>query len=296
MNGAATPPSVATTTTPLGMGMTTAAATEMPKATFGTTPLAKVNTKSFLAVQEATPAPISNDAAMGAGSWKAAEATRQMFGTSPSSASDRPSGGKKKRTRTVGDAKSDGDDTNDQVAKKAITVPPTAENPAFTPVLSTAAPALVADVATTAPVAPLPTVGEPSGFVFGKRASLAKEEAAKSIDGSSRQWTPPSFRSARTSRRLPIPRGDDCRRVRQIGRRKHGSARRFYFRKRRGKPRGTPRRPGRPQAAFTFGASAPGTTAAGASAPLFGAPPGEKKDGAPRKRRRRRPPDGAPTS
>ena len=277
MNGAATPPSVATTRTPLGMGMTTAAATEMPKATFGTTPLAKVNTKSFLAVQEATPAPISNDAAMGAGSWKAAEATRQMFGTSPSSASDRPSGGKKKRTRTVGDAKSDGDDTNDQVAKKAITVPPTAENPAFTPVLFTAAPALVADVATTAPVAPLPTVSEPSGFVFGKRASLAKEEAAKSIDGIKPSMDSTKFSFGKDKPAAPHPARETT--AGESGKSDEGNMGApvaFTFGSAVEKAGGATAADGpepAPKPAFTFGASAPAP-----AAPIFGAPPGEKKD------------------
>ena len=160
-----------------------------PKVTSGTsfTPGA---TKPFLSVQEATPVPPSTSSFPNAGSWKAADEAKKMFGVSPLSSSDRPSGSKKKRTRAVEDAEEgkSGQATTENKTQKAITTtataPATTDKPAMAPErLDVPSQPLASAPVCAVLEAPAPVKTTQAEFSFGQKECPTKQEAQKSLLG-----------------------------------------------------------------------------------------------------------------
>ena len=147
--------------------------------------------KPFLSVQEATPAPalapFGKPTSADSGSWKAVEATKQAFGISPSS--DRPSGGKKKRSRVVGDADANSDGgankASEPSTKKIFALTPAVDKPVAVPgaAPSFLAPPAAAAPAVAAPVVPVSQDASTPQFVFGRKTDSVKDSVDKALQG-----------------------------------------------------------------------------------------------------------------
>jgi len=148
--------------------------------------------KPFLSVQEATTAPalepFGKPTSADSGSWKAMEATKQAFGVSPSS--DRPSGGKKKRSRVVGDADANSDGgankASEPSTKKTFALTPAVDKPVAVPGAAPsflAPPAAAAPPAVAAPVVPVSQDPSTPQFVFGRKTDSVKDSVDKALQG-----------------------------------------------------------------------------------------------------------------